>query len=80
VTKNVTVTVDDAALLWARHRAADLDTSVSRLIGDLLEREMLSASASGAAFERFQQRSAKGWPMNAANRLSREEANERRSQ
>jgi hypothetical protein len=77
VTRNVTVTVEEAALRWARHRAADLDTSVSRLIGDLLEREMLSASASDAAFERFQQRAAKGWPLNSANRLSREEANER---
>ena len=77
MTKNVTVTVDETAIRWARHRAADLDTSVSRLIGDLLEREMLSADTSQAALDRFRQRSAKGWALNANERLTREEANER---
>jgi hypothetical protein len=77
VIKNLTITVDESALRWAKRRAADLDTSVSRLVGDLLEKEMRSGDASLQAFERFAQRSKKGFALNAANRLSREQANER---
>ncbi|WP_309670745.1 hypothetical protein [Gemmatimonas sp.] len=38
--KNVTVVLDESVARWARVRAAELDTSVSRLLGDLLRREM----------------------------------------
>lgn len=34
--KNVTITLDEHVARWARLRAAELDTSVSRLVGDLL--------------------------------------------
>ena len=77
VTRNLTITVETEALRWAKHRAADLDTSVSRLVGELLDREMRTGNASLQAFERFRQRSKKGWPMDAGNRLTREQANER---
>ncbi|MFO1170712.1 MAG: hypothetical protein U1E49_07040 [Hyphomicrobiaceae bacterium] len=40
--KNVTITLDEAVLRWARIRAAELDTSVSRLVSVMLEREMKS--------------------------------------
>ena len=50
---------------WAKHRAADLDTSVSRLVGDLLDREMRTGNASLQAFERFLQHSNQGWKMDA---------------
>lgn len=40
--KNVTITLDEAVLRWARIRAAERDTSVSRLVSELLEREMKS--------------------------------------
>jgi hypothetical protein len=38
--KNVTITMDEAVLRWARIKAAEQDTSVSRLVGDMLRLEM----------------------------------------
>lgn len=38
--KNVTVTLDEDVARWARIRAAELDTSVSRMLGDLLREQM----------------------------------------
>jgi hypothetical protein len=38
--KNVTVTMEDAVADWARMEAARLNTSVSRLIGELLAEKM----------------------------------------
>lgn len=38
--KNVTVTLDEEVARWARVRAAELDISVSRMLGDLLQEEM----------------------------------------
>ena len=40
--KNVTITLPEDAARWARVRAAQLNTSVSRLLGDML-REMMEA-------------------------------------
>lgn len=36
--RNVTITVDDEVARWARVRAAEEDTSVSHLVGDLHDR------------------------------------------
>lgn len=38
--KNVTITVDEAALEWARIEAAKRNTSVSRLVGEMLTEKM----------------------------------------
>jgi predicted transcriptional regulator len=38
--KNVTITVDDAVLEWARVEAAKRNTSVSRMVGELLADKM----------------------------------------
>lgn len=38
--KNVTVTMEDAVADWARMEAARLNTSVSRLVGELLAEKM----------------------------------------
>ncbi len=40
--KNVTVTLDEDVARWARIRAAELNTSVSRLLGDLLRERMIA--------------------------------------
>ncbi|MDE2047952.1 MAG: CopG family transcriptional regulator [Betaproteobacteria bacterium] len=37
--KNVTVTLDDAVLEWVRVKAARDNTSVSRLLGELLQEQ-----------------------------------------
>jgi hypothetical protein len=38
--KNVTITLDEEVARWARVRAAELDISVSRMLGDLLQEQM----------------------------------------
>lgn len=47
--KNVTITVEDAALEWARIEAAKRNTSVSRLVGEMLAEKMRRDDAYGAA-------------------------------
>jgi hypothetical protein len=38
--RNVTITLDEETARWARLEAARQDTSVSKLVGDLLRRSM----------------------------------------
>ena len=38
--KNITITVDEDAARWARIEAAKEDTSVSRLVGEMLRQRM----------------------------------------
>lgn len=38
--KNVTITLDDETARWARIRAAERNTSVSKLVGEMLRVEM----------------------------------------
>jgi hypothetical protein len=38
--KNVTITLDEKVARWARIRAAERNTSVSRLVGELLQEKM----------------------------------------
>jgi hypothetical protein len=38
--KNVTITLDEKTAAWARKHAAEQNTSLSRFIGELLERSM----------------------------------------
>jgi hypothetical protein len=38
--RNVTITLDEDVARWARVKAAEEDTSVSRLLGDVLRRMM----------------------------------------
>lgn len=38
--KNVTVTLDEEVARWARVRAAELDITVLRMLGDLLQKQM----------------------------------------
>ena len=42
--KNVTITLDKEVARWARIRAAERDTSLSRLVGELLREKMLAES------------------------------------
>ena len=42
--KNVTITLDEEVLRWTRIRAAEGDTSVSRLVGELLREKMRDES------------------------------------
>lgn len=51
--RNVTITVREEVARWARIRAAELDTSVSRLLGEMLERLMLEEQDYHAAMKRY---------------------------
>jgi hypothetical protein len=75
VLKNVTITLEEDALRWARRKAAEENTSVSKLMGRMLEDKMRQTDEYWAAYERMKR--IKPVPGLAANRLTREEANER---
>ena len=47
--KNVTITMDDAVADWARIEAAKRNTSVSRLVGEMLLEKMQREDAYGRA-------------------------------
>ena len=51
--KNVTITLDRKVAKWARVRAAQLDTSVSKMVGDLLREMMVREQSYEIDMERF---------------------------
>jgi hypothetical protein len=77
VPRNSTIKISDEVALWARRKAAEENTSVSRLVGDMLERQMRLTDEYWKAFERWKavQPIAK---VSASERMSREEVHERR--
>ena len=76
--KNVTITVEEDALRWARKQAAEENTSVSKLVGRMLEDKMRRTDEYWAAYEKWKSLEPLSIPGLAADRLTREEANERR--
>ena len=61
--RNMTITVSEEAARWARRKDADENTSVSRLVGRMLEDQI---------------RKIRNLRLGAARRLTREEAHARR--
>jgi len=51
--RNVTVTLEEDVAQWARIEAARRDTSVSRLLGELLKERMSTQDGSAEAVERL---------------------------
>lgn len=51
--KNVTITLDEEVARWARIRAAEQNTSVSRLVGEMLKEKMQKEEAYLLAMEEF---------------------------
>ena len=77
MSRNVTIRISDEAVLWARRQAAEKDTSLSRLVGEMLEREMRLGDEYWRAFDHWKSnRPLAG--IGAAQRLSREDVHERR--
>jgi len=77
VARNVTIRISDEAILWARRQAAEKNSSVSRLVGEMLESQMRLSDDYWRAFEHWKSNhplAAAG----AAERLSREDVHERR--
>jgi len=77
VLRNVTITLTEEAALWARKKAAEENTSVSKLVGRMLENQMRLSDEYWRAHREWKRiGSIKG--INASRRLSREEAHARR--
>ena len=76
VLKNVTITLPEEVAHWARMRAADENTSVSRLVGKILEAQMRKSDDYQEAYRRW--RELKPMDIDAEHRLTREEAHARR--
>jgi hypothetical protein len=56
--KNVTITLEEEVARWARVRAAELDTSLSRLVGRMLKEQMLADKGYETAARRYLSRRA----------------------
>jgi plasmid stability protein len=54
--KNVTITLDEEVARWARIRAAESETSVSRLVGEMLREKMRREKVYEASMHRFLRR------------------------
>ena len=77
VLKNMTITVTDQVAHWARKKAAEENTSVSRLVGRMLENEMRLSDDYWRAYRRWRKiGSIQG--IDAAGRMSRDQAHARR--
>ena len=53
VLKNVTITLSEETAHWARRKAAEENTSVSKLVGRILEEQMRRTDAYRQAYERW---------------------------
>jgi hypothetical protein len=51
--KNITITLDEKVALWARIRAAEKETSVSRLVGEMLKEKMLEEESYSAFMQHY---------------------------
>jgi hypothetical protein len=73
--KNVTITVEDSALEWVRIEAAKRNTSVSRLVGEMLAEKMRQEDAYSLAMRnalKFE-----SWGSSDGSYLKRDEMYER---
>jgi hypothetical protein len=73
--RNVTVTLEEEVARWARIEAARNETSVSRLLGDILKERMLKNDVYRSAMRRALAR--KAFLKSDGRYLSREEAHDR---
>ena len=77
VMKNVTITLDEEVARWARIRAAERETSVSRLVGELLREKMLEEEIYQVSMQHFLSKSPSVLKEPGASYPSREEVHDR---
>ena len=75
--KNITITVTEDVARWAKVYAAKHDTSVSRIVGELLRDKMESETAYTKAMEAFLAKEPKPLKEAGKNYPSRESLHER---
>ena len=73
--RNVTVTLEEPVARWARIEAAHKETSVSRLLGEILKERMLQNDGYDRSMRRALAR--KAFRKRPGRYLSREEAHDR---
>ena len=73
--RNITITLEESVARWARIEAAREETSVSRLLGRILEQRMLQQHEYELAMRRALKR--KPFLKGSGRYLSREEVHER---
>ena len=79
MSKRITITLDPEVAHWARRKAADENTPVSKLVSRLLEKEMRSSDSYWRAYEEWKRLDRDlGVPIDASKRMTRDEAHERR--
>lgn len=74
--RNITITVSEEAARWARRKAAEENTSVSRLVGRMLEEQMRMSDEYWRAYRRWKR--IPPMEIDARRRLNREQAHARR--
>lgn len=77
VMKNITITLDEKVARWARIRAAEQDTSVSRLVGNLLREKMLDEKDYLIAMQQYLSQPIRKLKKSGAKYPTREELNAR---
>lgn len=75
--RNITIKLSDETALWARRKAAEENTSVSRIVSEMLEREMRLSDEYWRAFDRWKSHQPLA-SRPAAERMTRAEVHERR--
>ena len=51
--KNITITLDEATAVWVRVHAAEHNMSVSRMVGEMLQKQMLEERKYAEAMQQF---------------------------
>jgi hypothetical protein len=75
VLRNLTITVDEKALKWVRRQAAEEELSLSKFVARIIEHEMKKTDDYWKAFEDWKK--IEPIPLDAKNRMTREEVHER---
>ena len=75
--KNVTITLEEEVARWARIRAAELNTSVSRLLGGMLQDLMRDDWAYQSAMSQYMSRQPKNLSEPAEEYPRREDLHDR---
>jgi hypothetical protein len=77
--KNVTITLDEEVARWARIMAAEQNTSVSRLVGELLRKKMITEQNYQIAMQQYLSRAPKLLKATEEKLPAREELYDRKS-
>lgn len=75
--KNVTITIDEKTAAWARSQAAELEMSLSRYVGELLEKTMKQSREYERAMRQYLSKAPSHIKKPAARYPRREDLHER---